>query len=118
MNTITNKIQALATKLEQDTIKRLKVENLACEANILNARTKVKEGKKYTKVDIGGSGRLMVENSTGNIYGVKAYGVIHRGHFYGTLDTIEDWFWGTYYPTKWENTGVAYLTFDRDEVKA
>ena len=32
----------------------------------------------------------------GNIYGVKAYGVIHRGHHYGTLDTINDWYWGGY----------------------
>lgn len=111
MNTITNKIQALATKLEQDSIKRLEAEGLACEANILNARTKVKEGKKYTKVDIGTSGRLMVENSTGNIYGIKAYGVIHRGHQYGTLDTIEDWFWGSYYPTKYSLPAELRLTF-------
>jgi len=60
----------------------------------------VKSGKKYTKIDRGGSGYLMVEQSTGNIYGIKAYGVIHRGHCYGNLDTIHEWFWGAYGPKK------------------
>ena len=42
----------------------------------------------------------MVELSTGNIYGIKAYGVIHRGHFYGTLDTINDYDWSEYVARK------------------
>lgn len=60
--------------------------------------TTVKPGHKYTKVDIGDGGRYMVENATGHIFGIKGYGTIHRGHFYGTLDTMNDWFWGNYYP--------------------
>ena len=59
-----------------------------------------KNGKKYTKVDVGRSGHLMVVNNTGEIFGIKAYGVIHRGHPYGTLDTVTDWYWGEYYPHK------------------
>ncbi len=55
-----------------------------------------KPGKKYTKVDVGRSGKYMVANETGEIFGIKAYGVIHRGHPYGTLSTINDWFWGAY----------------------
>ena len=55
-----------------------------------------KAGKKYTKVDVGRSGKYMVVNETGEIFGVKAYSVIHRGHAYGTLDTINDWYWGEY----------------------
>jgi hypothetical protein len=58
-------------------------------------------GPKYTKLDIqhGGqwSGALMID-ADGNIFGIKAYGVIHRGHPYGTLDTILNWYWGNYYP--------------------
>ena len=46
----------------------------------------IKPGRKYTKVDIGTSGKYMVENETQKIYGIKAYGVIHRGHYFGTLD--------------------------------
>lgn len=57
-------------------------------------------GKKYDKVDRYQSGVLMVERETGRIYGIKGYGVIHKGHQYGTLDTIEQWYWGTYKPTK------------------
>lgn len=62
-------------------------------------------GQKYVKVDIvndGGkgqrSGRYMVDVLTGEIFGIKAYGVIHRGHQYGTLDTINNYYWGNYYP--------------------
>lgn len=60
-------------------------------------------GKKYTKVDVGPfsqwSGKFMID-SEGNIYGIKGYGVIHRGHYYGTLETVNDWFWGDYTPIK------------------
>lgn len=62
--------------------------------------TNIKPGKKYTKVDIGHSGTYMVVNDTGEIFGIKAYGVIHKGHQYGTLDTINDWNWGGYTATK------------------
>lgn len=55
-----------------------------------------KHGRKYTKVDVGRSGKYMVVNETGEIFGIKAYGVIHRGHAYGTLETIDDWQWGAY----------------------
>ena len=57
----------------------------------------VKPGKKYTKVDIGHSGRYMVEIETGLIYGIKAYGVVHTGHRYGDLSTIDLFNWGAYH---------------------
>ena len=53
----------------------------------------VKPGTKYTKINVGSSGKYMVDNATGEIFGIKGYGVIHRGHRYGTLDTIQDWDW-------------------------
>jgi hypothetical protein len=46
-------------------------------------------------VDVGRSGKYMVTED-GEIFGIKGYGVIHRGHQYGTLDTIDEWFWGDY----------------------
>ena len=55
-----------------------------------------KPKKKYTYIDIGGSGKYMVVNETGEIYGIKAYGVINKGHFFGTLDNINDYYWGDY----------------------
>lgn len=63
-------------------------------------RAKVTPGRVYTKVDFGGSGKYMVENATGIIFGIKGYGQVHRGYRYGTLDTIHDWFWGEYTGTK------------------
>lgn len=59
-------------------------------------KVQVKPGNKYTKVDVGCSGKYMVVNSTGEIFGIKAYGVIHKGHCYGTLETMNDWNWGGY----------------------
>lgn len=59
-------------------------------------KVEVRPGRKYTKVDVGRSGCYMVVNETGEIFGIKAYGVIHRGHSYGTLDTIDNWDWSGY----------------------
>ena len=61
------------------------------------SRTRVVPGRKYTKVNVGDSGRFMVDDE-GNIYGIKAYGVIHRGHRYGNLATVDQWHWGEYRP--------------------
>ncbi len=52
-------------------------------------------GNKYAKVDVGDSGKYMVDKE-GSIWGIKAYGVIHRGKAFGTLDTIHDYYWGGY----------------------
>lgn len=99
-NEYNDKIKAFAAQVEKDTLARLIESQVDCEGNRINARTQVKPGSKYDKVNIGGSGRYMVEVRTGNIYGIKGYGVPHKGHFYGTLDTIADYFWGGYYPEK------------------
>ncbi len=56
----------------------------------------VRPGPKYTKVDVGTSGKYMVANATGAIYGIKGYGVAHKGYVYGTLDTVDAWYWGGY----------------------
>lgn len=65
----------------------------------------IHNGPKYVRIDIhySGSGRTgayMVEKATGFIYGIKAYGVVHRGHVYGTLDTIHLWDWSGYRAVK------------------
>ena len=56
----------------------------------------IKYGNKYTRIDRGDSGCYMIDNMTGVIYGIKAYGVVHKGHAYGTLDTVDEWNWGGY----------------------
>ena len=98
MNVTVSLLKTFAQRVEDEIIQHLKEQQLDCEANISNTRTKVIVGQKYAKVDIGTSGRYMVEMATGNIFGIKAYGQIHKGHFYGTLNTIDQYFWGEYYP--------------------
>lgn len=98
------KLKRFAMMVTEHQIQRLQERNLDCAANIANATASIKKGNKYTKVDIGTGGRFMVDQE-GNIYGIKAYGQVHKGHHYGTLDTINDWWWGEYYPVK---KGVAH----------
>ena len=62
-----------------------------------NATVHIRPGKKYTKIDVGTSGKYMVTEA-GEIFGIKGYGQIHRGHQWGTLDTIHDWDWSGYAP--------------------
>lgn len=59
-------------------------------------RASVHFGPKYARVDFDSSGAYMVVNATGEIFGIKGYGVIHRGHQYGTLDTLDAWDWSGY----------------------
>lgn len=67
------------------------------------AATRVVPGRKYDKVDVGPrnnwSGKFMVTKA-GEIYGIKAYGVIHKGKRYGTLNTVDEYFWGHYSPVR------------------
>ena len=57
---------------------------------------RIKFGRKYVNIDVGDSGKYMVDIATGEIFGIKAYGVIHRGHRFGTLDTISEFNWSGY----------------------
>ena len=66
-------------------------------------------GPKYTKINHGPghnmSGFLMIDNATGDIYGIKGYGKVHKGHHYGTLATADQWYWGEYGPRKLATSG-------------
>lgn len=99
------KIEAFRARFEADTRARYRADWERDQARGLDYPLSVHEpqmvcrvkiGRKYANVDVGTSGRYMVELATGNIYSIKAYGVIHRGHAYGNLDTIADWDWGGY----------------------
>ena len=96
------KIKKFAELLHTDTVKFYNKQYPDYPDNCLerNTAVNVKPGRKYTKVDIGGSGKYMIVNETGEIFGIKGYGVIHWGHAYGTVDTIKKWFWGGYQATR------------------
>lgn len=65
--------------------------------------TRVVPGIKYDKVDVGPrsnwSGKFMIDKD-GNIYGIKGYGVINKRKWFGTLETVDQYFWGEYWPIK------------------
>ena len=107
MSEFQTKLEAFRALVEADQraqyVKEYGAENF--HIHELHTVAKIKLGGKYAKVDVGMSGKYMVEMDTGRIFGIKAYGVIHRGHAYGTLDTINDWYWGGYHANKRE--GVA-----------
>jgi len=44
----------------------------------------------------------MIDKQTGDVYSIKAYGVINRAHRYGTLDTLDDWDWSGYHAVRKE----------------
>src|SRR5215467_851693 len=80
-------------------------------------KVRVVPGPKYTKIDRGPkgnmSGMLMIENATGRIYGIKGYGKVHKGHYYGTLDETSRWDWSNYYPEKIKRVPVDAEMFQR-----
>ncbi len=78
-------IQEFAQKVQAGCEERLRHQNLACDANMTNAKTQIKQGRKWTRVDRGYSGKYMIDQQ-GNIYGIKAYGVPHKGYRYGNLE--------------------------------
>ena len=94
-----DKLQKLAALIKKQTLARYKKEYPNTPNPEIYSKVTIKPGRKYTKVDVGSSGKYMVD-SEGNIFGIKAYGVIHRGHQYGTLDTIDQYYWGDYTAVK------------------
>ncbi len=96
MENLEAKLEAFRAVLERDQLANLIRHDVNCETNRNNCKCSVKIGGKYARVDVGNSGKYMVPLDTGEIFGIKAYGVIHRGHRFGTLDTIADYEWGEY----------------------
>jgi len=101
MTTI-EKLEALRKTVEEQTKAFIAREYSQQQADTYISNLHV--GKKYARVDVGPycniSGKYMIDMQTGEIFGIKAYGVIHKGHFYGTLDTINEWNWGGFIASK------------------
>jgi hypothetical protein len=92
MKTTQEKIEEFAAKVHQNEVDHLVAMKCDCQGNLDQVHPLIRYGKKYVKVDIGrldakyASGKYMIDLVTEEIFGIKAYGVIHRGHRYGTLD--------------------------------
>lgn len=89
------KLQTFAELLEKQQIERLTAVGISYDGFGNSVKVRIVPGRKYTKVNVGCSGKYMVDKD-GHIWGIKAYGQIHHGHHYGTLDTINDYYWGDY----------------------
>lgn len=100
MENVAEKIEEFAALVESHQLVQLERDGFVSPVHAATHKVKVVPGRIYTKVDIGTGGRYMVENATGNIFGVKGYGKVHRGHWYGTVETPETYWWGAYYPVK------------------
>ena len=51
-------------------------------------RKAAKEARRYIHLNDGTSGRFLLDRNTGEVWGIKAYGVRHPGKFAGTLDQL------------------------------
>ncbi len=89
------KLKYFASVLEAGQLAQLKARGWDCQGNRDSCKVSIVPGNKYVKVDVGSSGKYMVD-ADGNIWGIKGYGVIHRGHQYGTLDTVDSFDWAHY----------------------
>lgn len=49
----------------------------------------VKPKKKYINIDIGSSGAYMVDATDGTVYGIKGYGVPHKGVVHGNIADVD-----------------------------
>lgn len=92
--TLTEKLEIFRATLEAATLQDQMDRGFTPALHRHDCRVKI--GRKYANVDVADSGKYMVELSSGRIFGIKGYGVIHRGYSYGTLDTIADWDWRGY----------------------
>jgi len=77
-------IEEFAKAVEEGEKASLVRAGMNCEANMKNCVTHTHQGRKWCRVDIGGAGKYMIDPD-GNIFGIKAYGVPHLGHHFGTL---------------------------------
>jgi len=78
-------VEEFAQKLERKEKAELMRHSLDCLPNWKQAETHIHIGRKWTRVDVGTSGRYMI-NPQGDIFGIKAYGVPHLSKRYGTLN--------------------------------
>lgn len=87
------KIHYLARLIEEQTRENLQKKLKITSNDLLDQYSKVSivPGNKYIKIDIGCSVRYMIDGV--DIYGVKIYGVINKKKYYGTLNTVDNYYW-------------------------
>jgi hypothetical protein len=90
---VTAKITAFGERLQRERVAAMAAAGMSLDI-LKNYKGVVSFGREFARVDFDGSGNYMVDLASGDIYGIKAYGVPHYGYRYGTLDTLDAWNWG------------------------
>lgn len=115
MTLIESKLQAFCSLVEQQQRNRFAADYpgpMLAERMAQDCSTHFHIGKRWARVDVGTSGKYMVDMTTQEIVGIKAYGVPHLGHHYGTLDSIADWDWSGYHAVPAAPTTYAAIPQD------
>lgn len=94
--TLEQKLESLGALIEQEQAERVRRDYPKLFELGMTPKVKIVPGRRYTKIDVGDSGKYMVENETQQVFGIKGYGVIHRGYRFGTLDEMLLWDWSGY----------------------
>ena len=90
-------IEYLLHKITVDTLKRLGEDGLDCAANQRNAVAEVhRDGRKYVAIAVGRGVRYFVSKDSAGIYASAGRDKPNFSRFFGTLFTIDEFFWGNY----------------------
>ena len=82
---INEKMEELQKAVQLNKFYDLKTSDLDCVGNLMNAIVKLKEAKKYVYLDVGTSGKYLIEDN-GTVWHIKAYG--QRGWCAGHIDKV------------------------------
>ena len=94
--TTQDKLETFRAVLEAAQIQGLKTMGITYAGSEQSVACTIKLGARYARVDVGHSGKYMIPLDTEEIFGIKGYGVIHRGYRFGTLDTTSEYDWSGY----------------------
>ena len=91
------KIQALADLITVEQVERLKLQEMDCWANIHHAKTTIaRDGRRYVGIAVGTGMRYFVDKTTGLIHPSASWKTPNLKRSFGTLDSINDFYWGEY----------------------
>jgi hypothetical protein len=70
--------------------------------------------KVYVKTSVQKLGRYMVDRNSWVIYGIKSWAQINERRTYGTLDTVDQYDWSSFYGTPKQGTEAERLHQKRE----
>lgn len=96
MDNLKEKLAAFAQLVQAESISRSSKDGLTHTANAEYHKIGIYPGSKFTRISIGGGMRYCVRNEDGAIFAAKGTKGPNFNQFFGTLDTINQFYWGGY----------------------